>query len=498
MAAHCHGVGLLMTLLLFSSCTALPRDPREPDLNTMPDYLKASNTASNSGFGFSVATSGDTLVVGAPFASGPAAGPRGARAQDDSDPFSRPGAAYVFRCVEGRWRQEACLNSTGAGGGFGWSVAISGDAIVVGSPAEWSPCRGINQPLLSIDDAKRKPDQRADQSGAAHVYRRIEGKWVPEATFKASNASSGHEFGKSVSISGDLVVVGAPRESGGVRGSLSSGEKTESLVMEGAGAAYVFRRDRGQWSEEAYLKGTIVRYGAFGFSVSIDGPFAVIGEPGGPEGGEVFLFRREGAWVEADRIRTPVKQADARFGASTALHGGTLVIGSPEEGAPQKQLKGARRRGVASPGAAYVYEREGQEWRLKARLQAPHSDVAGFGYSISLSAEELVVGVFSEDSGAIGLNGNITAPQAANSGAAYLFSKAAGAWSFRAHLKASNPGSDDMFGASVAISGARVVVGAINEGSCARGVNAPRHGGKGTQQDDSMLAAGAAYVFSLR
>src|SRR5262249_17365498 len=95
-------------------------------------YLKPSNTKPDQFLGFSsVAVSGDTVVVGAPF---------------EFNPAGRSGAAFVFVRSGTNWSQHAYLKASNAGAedGFGFSVAVSGDTVVVGAPAEDSNATGVN------------------------------------------------------------------------------------------------------------------------------------------------------------------------------------------------------------------------------------------------------------------------------------------------------------------------------------------------------------------
>ncbi|MGE0246926.1 MAG: choice-of-anchor Q domain-containing protein, partial [Pyrinomonadaceae bacterium] len=160
-------------------------------------YKKASNTGSGDFFGWSVAVSGDTVVVGAPFESSSTTGVNST--PDEGAPSS--GAAYVFTRTAGVWSQQAYLkaSNTGAGDQFGYSVAVSGDTVVVGAYLEASSTTGVNS----------TPDEGAGNSGAAYVFTRTAGVWSQQAYLKASNTGAGDQFGYSVGVSGDTVVVGA-------------------------------------------------------------------------------------------------------------------------------------------------------------------------------------------------------------------------------------------------------------------------------------------------
>ena len=101
-----------------------------------------------------------------------------------------------------------------------------------------------------------------------------------------------------------------------------------------------------------------------------------------------------------------------------------------------------------------------------------------------------MVGAVEEDSDATGVNGDPSNNAATNSGAAYLFEREGGIWSHTAYLKASNTDAGDFFGTAVAVTDAKVLVGARGEDSNATGVN-------GNQNDDSEVSSGAAYVFEF-
>ncbi|MGH6819950.1 MAG: FG-GAP repeat protein, partial [Methylocella sp.] len=198
-------------------------------------YLKASNTGPSDQFGYSVAISGDTLVVGAPSEDSKATGVDG----DQSDnSITDAGAAYVFVRSGATWSQQAYLkaSNTGSDDQFGYSVAISGDTLVVAAPSEASNATGV--------DGDQSDNSAAD-SGAAYVFARSGTTWSQQAYLKASNTDSGDQFGWSVAISGDSVVVGAYLEASNATG--VDGNQSDNSALE-AGAAYVFARSGATWS----------------------------------------------------------------------------------------------------------------------------------------------------------------------------------------------------------------------------------------------------------
>ena len=162
---------------------------------TQEDYLEASITDNNDRFGHSVAISGDTLVVGAYLEDSESKGVGG----DESNDFARnSGAVYVFtRSEDLLWNKQAYIkaSNTKSGDYFGYSVAISGDTLVVGAYREDSKDTEGN-------------GEGSNDSGAAYVFTRSGSVWSQQAYLKASNIGSNDQFARSVAISGNTLVVG--------------------------------------------------------------------------------------------------------------------------------------------------------------------------------------------------------------------------------------------------------------------------------------------------
>jgi trimeric autotransporter adhesin len=192
-------------------------------------YLKASNTGIGDNFGWSVAISGDTVVVGADLEGSNATGVNGN--QDDNSALGS-GAAYVFVRSGTTWFQQAYLKASNSGAldNFGGFVAISGDTVVVGADNEDSDATGVNGNQF---------DNSAFDAGAAYVFVRTGTTWTQQAYLKASNTGIGDNFGWSVAISGDTVVVGAEQEDSNATG--VNGNQADNSALD-AGAAYVFVR----------------------------------------------------------------------------------------------------------------------------------------------------------------------------------------------------------------------------------------------------------------
>lgn len=235
-------------------------------------YLKASNTDGGDLFGWSVALSGETLVVGAYGEDSFARGVNGNQANNSS---SYSGAAYIFARFGTTWSQQAYLKASNTGwqDEFGYAVAVSGDTVVVGAHWESSNATGING---------NQENDNADKSGAAYVFVHNGSTWNQQAYFKSSNSNILDQFGHSITIFGDTIVVGAFGEDSNAAG--INGDQLNNSFS-GAGAAYVFNRTNGVWSQDSYLKASNPdSLDGFGGSVRLFGNTAVIGAVGEDSG----------------------------------------------------------------------------------------------------------------------------------------------------------------------------------------------------------------------
>lgn len=473
---------------------------------TQQAYFKASNAGTSDEFGWSVAVSGDTAVIGARFESSNAIGVNGNQTDNSA---SQSGAAYVFVRNGTNWIQQAYLkaSNTGSDDNFGSAVALSGDTLVVGAPLEDSSASGVDG---------NQGNNGASASGAVYIFVRDGTNWVQQAYLKASNTGSGDNFGYWVGVSGDTVVVGAPYEDSnatGVNGNQGNNSASES------GAAYVFVRDGTNWIQQAYLKASNTGSSdAFGESVGVSGDTIVVGAGGedssaagvnGNQGnnsaagsGAAYVFVRNGTnWIQQAYLKASNTGAGDEFGFAVAISGDTVVAGAAGEDSNATGVNGSQgNNSTPNSGAAYVFAREGTNWSQQAYLKASYNANApvGFGFSVALSVDVLVVGAPGDASNATGINGDPNNHSATDSGAAYAFTRDGTNWSQRAYLKASNTGGPlpgefygDNFGADghVAVSGDTVLVGAHAEDSNGIGVN-------GNQTVRTAMDSGSAYVFT--
>ena len=458
-------------------------------------YLKASNTDASDEFGFSVAVSNDTIVVGARGESSAATGVNG---DQNDNSASNAGAAYVFVRNGTTWTQQAYLkaSNTDANDHFGKSVAISNDTIVVGSPYEASAATGVDGD---------QNDNSANRAGAAYVFVRNGTTWTQQAYLKASLTDAFDLFGTSVAVSNNTIVVGAYGEDSAATG--VDGDQNDNNAGS-AGAAYVFVRDGTTWTQQAYLKASNTGVGdQFGYSVAVSNDTIVVGARGessaatGVNGdqndnsasnaGAAYVFVRNGTtWTQQAYLKASNTDADDHFGYPVAVSNDTIVVGAwPEDSATTGVNGDQINNSAVDAGAAYVFVRDGTTWTQQAYLKASNTDAYdGFGGSVAVSNDTIVVSANLEDSAATGVNGDQINNSAVDAGAAYVFVRDGTTWTQQAYIKASNTDADDYFGLRVAVSNDTIVVGALGEASAATGIN-------GDQNDNSAQGAGAAYVF---
>lgn len=292
-------------------------------------------------FGFSVAVSGDVIVIGAPFTGA-----------DDA------GAAYIFVRDAGIWALHATLTASdpAPAARFGWSVGVSGDVVVVG--------------------ATRAGHNGIDAPGAAYVFSRVGSVWTPQARLVASDPAPFAGFGYSVCLSGDFVVVGAP-------------------FADGTGVAYVFSVQDGAWNQrERLAPPEAAGPGWFGLSTSIHGSTALIGaltNSGGdnPLSGGAYVFVHVDAVWSLQKVLTASDAVPAdHFGVAVAISGDTAVVGANWSSQP----------GPARAGAAYVFHRDSEMWTEQARLAEPNPEGFDyFGYDVALDGDTAIVGAYLAD-----------------------------------------------------------------------------------------------------
>jgi hypothetical protein len=246
-------------------------------------------------------------------------------------------------------------------------------------------------------------------------------------------------------------------------------------------------------------------------SASIDGETSVLGVPsraialplgeravpvvltasGGLTKTYTLVFARD-TQVHAQAAYAKASRAHGNgFGWAVAVSGDTMAIGAPLEGSAATGINGNQDDDTApDSGAVYVFVRSGTTWVQQAFLKASNTErYDDFGSAIALSGDTLAVGAFREQGAAVGINGDQTNGLIHDAGAVYVFVRSGETWTQQAYIKASNTHAPMCFGASVALWGDTLAVGAPQERGTSSGIN----------QDPwtlyPNLPTGAVYVF---
>ena len=427
---------------------------------TQQAQLLAGDGAVNDQFGYSVALSGDIALVGAIL--------------DDVGANGDQGSAYVFTRSGSTWTQQAHLVADDgvARGYFADSVAISGDTALVGSV--WDNV-GANI-----------------RQGSAYVYTRLGTTWTLEQKLWASDGAADDLFGSSVALSGDTALIGALGDEVGANLSQGSAyahtrlgtkwtQQAKLVTGDGAandqfgasvalfedtvlvglryadvganedqGSAYVFTRSGTTWTQQAQLVAVDgAEFDQFGTSVALFGDTALVGASQDDVGansdqGSAYVFTRLGTtWMQQAKLVAVDGATIDQFGTSVALSEDTALVGVRFDNVGTN----------INQGSAHVFTRSGRRWLQQAKLVADDGAVNDqFGSSVALSGDTSLVGASLD-------NVRDTIDQ----GSAYVFTRSGATWVQQARLLAGDGAMNDRFGSSVALSGETALVGAYTD-----------------------------------
>jgi hypothetical protein len=310
-------------------------------------YIKATNTDWIDLFGTSVALSGDTLVVGAPWEDSAATGVDG---DQESDAADASGAAYVYERSGETWQPLSYLkaSNTDPEDNFGHAVALSGDTLVVGAPGEASS--GDGPDALETDNL-------APEAGAVYVFQRTGSTYEQTAYLKASNSSDDDHFGGTLALDGDTLAIGASIQAT----SGSTGSQSNELLPE-SGAVYVFERQAEQWVQTAYLKAkTPAREQYFGEALALRGDTLVVGALGDDYStGAAYVYQRTAnGWQLQERMTAPNAESADCFGSAIAISDDYLAIAAYNEAGSIPGINGNQDDNrTPGAGAAYLWKRK--------------------------------------------------------------------------------------------------------------------------------------------
>ena len=282
--------------------------------------------------------SGDTVIVGVP----------------------ESGFAAIFIKKGKKWEKQEEIIPDGGAGRFGWCVSISGNAIIIGAP-------------------------ESNDSGAAFVFHRSGNNWKQAAKLLYDGPAKGDGFGEDVAIDRNTAIVG-------VAGDDEAGKDS--------GSAYVYFREGNGWRQQAKLTPSdSARGDAFGSSVFVLGNTAVVGSNGNTHNGIRFcgaayvFVRRDGVWTEQAKLTASDAAKADRFGTAVSMSEKTIIVGAPFRDTETK----------VDAGAAYTYLFDGNTWKEQGKL-FPNDTQKGhkFGTGVAMTPNIALVGAPWDDDAEVG------------------------------------------------------------------------------------------------
>ena len=386
--------------------------------------VKPSDPSNLLDFGISIAVSRDTLIGGGTTYEGKA------------------GRVFIFERdrQKGDWVEVAKFGSEdgAVSDWFGWSVAIEGDTAVVGA---W-------------EDGGQAKDQGGgigEGPGFAYILIRKKGEWKKQEKFKADDSASKDRFGNAVSLSGDILVVGAPLHDG---------------AAEDAGAAYIFERNNDRWKQTAKLTASDPEEGdRFGWDVAIDRDVVIVGSPldddAGSKSGSAYIFVRnaDGSWTEQAKLKSSDLAKGDQLGNTVDITrlsvAAYAIVGAHfDDDAGDKS------------GSAYIFMRDqAGAWAEQKKLTASDAEKRDqFGIDVAIDVNRAIVGANQTDEPG----------KWEDTGSAYSFLQIGTDWVEQSRVDAKNVGKGigddfetlvtgkgrDEFGYAVALDGDLGLVGA--------------------------------------
>jgi tetratricopeptide (TPR) repeat protein len=438
--------------------------------------LKAHNTGHpRAYFGVGLAATDDLVIVGAP---GDASVEHHVLVNGDAEDRRAPGrgAVHVYRREGDTYVHEAYLKPTipMTGVQFGWSVAAHGRTIVVGAPGAYLGAEGDLDPL---------PGETVYGTGAAWVFEDPGDGWRMTATLAPPPDVDAGQFGQSVAVEGDTILV-------------------SDHTSDSRGAVHVFEREGDRWRcTDTLVAPREWSHSWFGAALGLEGDRLVVGAPqssarprqpgdlSGRNRGAAWVFHRdEDGWSPEVGLLGPEGAHLSLFGLSVAIQDGVVAVGAPAWNAARPRDVGASAEDAGSDGpvgfhdalqhgAVCVFRDVGGAWLGEATVVAPVPHGQSFGTRVAIGRDgQILVGASLDAHGTdwadhpappdpLGGNGP-------RFGAAHLLGRQDDAeWRVQCSFTAESPGLGDEFGSRVAMAGDRLVIAAPNECSSGRGVD---------------------------
>lgn len=385
----------------------------------------------------SVAVYNDFMVIGSP---GEDSSSRGIDGDEQDNSKLDSGAVYVYKKIDNDWKKHAFIKASDSQefDGFGSSVTIDNNIMIVGA-------------------------LKAGIGGKVYVYELIDDIWFEKFIIEPEELNQGDFFGPSLSISNNIMVIGAKYADGAAIDS---------------GIVYIYKLNDKNFEQVAKIQNPNPHSrDYFGFSVDIFEKTLIIGVPNAKlpnpiieeQTGAAYVYQGSDSndWILKETLKSTGNVGN-RFGYSVAIDESSIIIGAPFESISEEKL--------SRFGAVYSYQRfhgknnENETLINLPKLLASNKETNDFfGTSVDVFENTLIVGAPGESSGSAGVNGDEENNNAVRSGAVYQFSKQDGNWLQLNYIKSSNPANSSnfrhniAFGESIAISAESIVVGSPGE-----------------------------------
>jgi len=348
-------------------------------------------------------------------------------AYKDSEKASSSGALYIFKKVNNEYLQSQKVfpDDGTVEQFFGYSMGISKDWIVTGAHHDSS---------------------KGASSGAAYILKKNNyGKWDIVQKLVPDDLSEGDEFGKKVSLYGDVLVsCGYLDDNNGIN----------------SGVVYIYKLIDGVWQEDTKISpSTPMEYSQFGLSLDLFKDKLIVGAPfeAKKELGAAYIFEyKNNMWNEVSKLRPDDLKDYDQFGITAKINDDFAFVASIKNDDFGE-----------NSGIVYVYKRVNGDWQYLQKLNAPDEEEGdGFGIDIALSDSLAAIGAYFDDDNGL------------NSGSVYLFKLIDNRWQFSKKINPSDGGESDAFGVSISIVNNNLLAGAFSD-------------------SDKGFLSGSAYLFPL-
>ena len=362
-----------------------------------PSVLPSAGAADSWRFGHAVALQDGVMAIGAPAEAG----------------ALLPGRSFIYTRNADNWilSQELANPDNDYMDRFGWSLALDGDTLVVGS--ELNPTGGVD-------------------SGSAHIYIKSGGVWSHLERIANPEPLGFEQFSQSLTLQGDTLVAGAPFA------------RSIEADADPSGSSYIFQRTGGHFVlQQKRSSDTACINEQYGAAVALESTTLIVGAPRvqcGSGSGNVYAYTLDVGMREI-KLTAPSPVIEAHFGHAVDISGDTVVIGAPDDIGNQGMVD----------GAVYVYQRDASgDWPLQQTLTATdlYNSPSQFGEAVAIDGDTLVVGAPNDEASGV------------EAGSAYVYERNAGNWSLQQIVTGSGTLATDRFGQAVDIEGNILVVGA--------------------------------------